>query len=153
VSDDVPDPNFLQKVYRLNEVAAQTRQQAVDTKIQDQEAGRRLSAAYAQEAILKAVSLMRTSTDDSTILKCIKLITDRAWGSPKPLTEEEKKGADGGTILDILASMSAQNKNLEISIKQNAQIAATPKDITPNPDQITDLEGFFEEVKAEKKNE
>lgn len=148
-----PDGGFLQKVYRLNQVAVQQRQQVSDNKTQDQEAGRRLAASYAQEAVLKAVNMMRTSTDDSTILKCIKIITDRAWGTPKPMTEEEKKGADSGSLLDVLAAMSIHNNKLEITVKQNAQIATTQKDITPNPDQITDIEGFFEEVDREKKND
>lgn len=149
MSDDQVPANFLEKVYRLNQVAVKQRQQVVEGKLQDQEAGRRLMAEYAPEACLKVLNLLRITNDPATILKCAKFITDRAWGTPKPMTEEEKKGADGGSILDVLAAASVHNRNLEITIKQNSKIESELKDITPDHGQITDLEGFFEEVDKE----
>lgn len=75
---------------------------------EDRETGRRTAAEYAPEMLLINVHLARTSVDENIILRASKAVMDRAWGNTKPATEEEKKGADAGSILDVLAAMSRQ---------------------------------------------
>lgn len=143
-----PTPaNVLTEIVRLNKVPSIQRQQAKETKMQDQEAARRLAGQYGPEMLLKLVSIVRTSSDEKNVIKCIGMLLDRWVGSPKPPTEEEKKGADGGSLLDILAAVSVKNNNLELTIRNERLNKSEEKDITPtDPLLINDIEGFFEEV-------
>lgn len=85
----------------------------MEQRRQDQETGRRLACEYAEEALLVNVHVMRTSPDENIKLRAAKNIMDRAWGQTKALTEEEKKGADAGSILDVLAAVSARQGQIE----------------------------------------
>lgn len=142
-----PTPaNVLTEIVRLNKVPSIQRQQAKETKMQDQEAARRLAGQYGPEMLLRLVNIVRTSTDEKNVIKCIGMLLDRWVGSPKPPTEEEKKGADGGSLLDILAAVSIRNNNLELTIRNEKENKLQEKDITPDPLLINDIEGFFQEV-------
>lgn len=110
---------------------------------EDRETGRRLAAEYAPEALLKNVHLMRTSTDENIVLRATKAIMDRAWGNTKPATEEEKKGADAGSILDVLAAMSLQASITE----QRPPDAPAIEHDAQNPE--NSLESFLNELDAE----
>lgn len=85
----------------------------IERRRQDQETGRRLANEYAEEAFLNTVHVMRTTTDEQVRLRASKQIMDRAWGLTKALTEEEKKGADAGSILDVLAAVSSHMSAIE----------------------------------------
>lgn len=78
-----------------------------------QERGRKLADEYADEMLLINVHLARTSTDENIRLRATKQVMDRAWGLTKALSEEEKKGADAGSILDVLAAVSIYEGNKE----------------------------------------
>lgn len=85
----------------------------IERKRHDQETGRRLANEYAEEALLTSVHIMRTDPDPSIRLRAANTIMDRAWGKSKPLAEEEKKGADAGSILDVLAAVSTHMSAIE----------------------------------------
>lgn len=72
----------------------------------DRENGRQQAQLYANEALLRAVAIMRNSKDESQVLKAIKMITDRAWGIPKSADEEEAN-AKNQSIIEILAAFSS----------------------------------------------
>lgn len=78
-----------------------------------QETGRRLMEPFMEEMMLGMVHDHRTCKDFNMRFKIAKYFLDQCIGSPKPLTEEEKKGADAGTILDVLAAMSAKQGSIE----------------------------------------
>jgi hypothetical protein len=62
----------------------------------------------------------------------------------QPDEDAKKKGTDTDNLLELLAGISRV-----ASANEQAQRALghTPKDVTPtDPDQITDIEGFFNEV-------
>lgn len=107
----------LKLVGRLNagQVAPKTTQSSpdIERRRHDQETGRRLANEYAEEMLLINVHIARTSTDEGIRLRATKAVMDRAWGQTKALTEEEKKGADAGSILDVLAAVSSHMSAIE----------------------------------------
>lgn len=92
---------------------------------EDIETGRRAAQEFAYEALHGMVHLMRTSQDESIKFKAQKEIMDRAWGKSKPLTEEEKQGADAATILDILGAMSREMTSIENEASRPKLIEST----------------------------
>ena len=112
---------------------------------EDIETGRRAAQEFAYEALHGMVHLMRTSQDESIKFKAQKEIMDRAWGKSKPLTEEEKQGADAASILDILGAMSR-----EMSLIENE--AEKPKLIESTKDEADyfDVDAILVEVEKEK---
>lgn len=112
---------------------------------EDIETGRRAAQEFAYEALHGMVHLMRTSQDESIKFKAQKEIMDRAWGKSKPLTEEEKQGADAATILDILGAMSREMTAIEAE-------HAAPKLIesTKEESDYFDVDAILVEVEKEK---
>ena len=100
---------------RAGQVTSGTQQSDPDVKHKrhSQEKVRKVADQYTEEALLKYVHLMRTSPDERIQMSAADRILNRAIGMAKPLSEEEKKGADAGSILDVLAAMSAQQSALE----------------------------------------
>jgi hypothetical protein len=113
----------------------------------DQETGRREANKYAEEALHRVLAIMRQSPDENMVMKCAKMIMDRAWGQTKALTEEEKKGADAGSILDILASVSVTQTQIENEARGHAikQLDAIEGEST-----VLDAESFLAEVERER---
>lgn len=110
---------------------------------EDRETGRRTAAEYAPEMLLINVHLARTSTDENIVLRASKAVMDRAWGNTKPATEEEKKGADAGSILDVLAAMSRQASVTEQRPPDAPAIEHEPKAAENS------LQSFLDELDAE----
>lgn len=79
----------------------------VARKRHSQEEVRQLADQYKEEALLQYVNIMRTSPDERIRMQAADRILNRAVGMAKALSEEEKKGADAGSILDVLAAVSA----------------------------------------------
>lgn len=115
----------------------------------DQETGRKLANQYAEEAMLKLVSIMRVTTDENVALRTCKMIMDRAWGQTKALTEEEKKGADAGSILDILASVSITQTQIENEARGHVQRQAIEGQATT----VLDGEDLLEEIERLERGE
>lgn len=107
----------LKLIGRLNagQVAPRTQQSSPDVnhKRHDQERIRKVATQYDEEALLKYVHLMRTSPDERIQMQAADRILNRSIGMAKALSEEEKKGADAGTILDVLAAVSARQGAIE----------------------------------------
>ena len=101
---------------------------AAEKRREDIETGRRAAQEYAYEALYGMVQLMRTSQDESIKFKAQKEIMDRAWGKSKPLTEEEKQGADAATILDILGAMSREMSLVENEAERPKLIESTKEE-------------------------
>jgi len=116
---------------------------------EDRETGRREAAGFAKEALYEVVALMRVTTDPNVKLKAAKLIMDRGWGQTKALTEEEKKSADAGTILDILASVSASMTAIENEATGVKQIAS---DNEEEDDSYFDADAILVEAEQEPRN-
>jgi len=114
----------------------------------DQETGRRLAHKYAEEAMLELVSLMRQTTDENVKLRSCKMIMDRAWGQTKALTEEEKKGADAGSILDILASVSVSQTQIENEARGHA--IAKQNEFIEGESTVLNVEDFLAEAERER---
>lgn len=87
--------------------------QAVEHKRHSQERIRKVADQYSEEALLRYVHLMRTSPDERIQMNAADRILNRAIGMAKALSEEEKKGADAGSILDVLAAVSAHQGAIE----------------------------------------
>lgn len=81
---------------------------------------------FLEEMMLGMVHDYRTSKDPGHRFKIAKYFMDQVIGSPKPLTEEEKKGADAGTILDVLAAMSTKQGAIEREGRQTPVIEHKP---------------------------
>lgn len=62
---------------------------------------------------MKYVHLMRNSPDERIQLQAADRILNRSIGMAKALSEEEKKGADAGSILDVLAAVSIRAAAIE----------------------------------------
>lgn len=92
-----------------------------------QETGRRLMEPFLEEMMLGMVHDYRTSKDPAHRFKIAKYFMDQVIGSPKPLTEEEKKGADAGTILDVLAAMSSQQSAIERQGRETPVLEHSPE--------------------------
>lgn len=86
---------------------------AVEGKRKDQERVRQLAATFGEEALLVYVSLMRTSTDENVRMRAADKVLNRAIGLPKAVSEEERKGADAHSLLDVLAAFSGAQAELE----------------------------------------
>lgn len=109
----------------------------LEKRREDRETGRRLANNYAEEMLLRVVTLARTEGQDpNVVLRCAKFVCDRAWGQTKPLTEEEKKGADAGSILDVLAAVSSQMKSIEREPEEAPAIEHTTIDKDQDVDQL-----------------
>lgn len=72
----------------------------------DKENGRLQAQQFAQEALLTAVGVMRTTKDETQKLKACKMIMERAWGIPKSAVEEEDNNRSH-SILEVLAAISS----------------------------------------------
>jgi len=104
-----------------------------------QETGRRLMEPFVEEMVYSMIHDHRTCNDMAHRFKIQKYILDQVLGSPKPLTEEEKKGADAGTILDALAAMSSQQSAIEREGRETPQIEHVPiKDVKSDIGSILD---------------
>lgn len=86
---------------------------SVNRKRHDQEKVRKVAVEYAEEALLKYVDLMRNDPDSRIQLQAADRILNRSIGMAKALSEEEKKGADAGSILDVLAAVSIRAAAIE----------------------------------------
>lgn len=93
----------------------------VARKRKSQEEIRLLADTYKEEALLAYVHTMRTTVDERIRIQCADRLLNRAVGMAKALSEEEKKGADAGSILDVLAAVSTYQ----------GQIERTPPDAPP----------------------
>lgn len=80
---------------------------AAEQRKRDRENGRQQAQAYASEALLQAVTIMRTSKDEKTQLNAAKYIMDRAWGPPKA-PDEQEIALGNRDVFDVLASISAE---------------------------------------------
>lgn len=115
----------------------------VSHKRHDQERVRKVATQYDEEALLKYVHLMRTSPDERIQMQAADRILNRSIGMAKALSEEEKKGADAGSILDVLAAMS---KHASIAESQPPDAPAIEHEAqTPE----NSLESFLNELDAE----
>ena len=81
---------------------------AAEKRKADRENGRQAALEFANEALLQAVSVMRTSPDAKQRLQAAKMIMDRAWGTPKADDSEQQK-LKNRDILDVLAMISMEN--------------------------------------------
>jgi hypothetical protein len=117
----------------------------VEGKRRDQEAGRKLANEYAQEAFLAIVSTMRTTTDENVRLRCADKIMNRAWGLAKAVSEEERKGADSHSLLDVLAAFSGTQANLE---RGTPEAPAISHETTIDNDQSTTA--FLDELQRQR---
>lgn len=109
---------------------------AADKRRQDRENGRVAAQEFANEALLTAVTVLRTCPDPKQKLTAAKMIMDRAWGAPK-VDESENQKLANRNILDILSAISQENtKQLEKPVHAQ-QIEQKPS----NPA----LEALFEE--------
>lgn len=93
--------------------APQQSDPSVSHKRHDQEKVRKVAVGYSEEAVLKYVHLMRNSPDERIQLQAADRILNRSIGMAKALSEEEKKGADAGSILDVLAAVSIRAAAIE----------------------------------------
>lgn len=123
---------------------------ATEQRRQDQETGRREANKYAEEALFKVLAIMRTSPDERLAMNAAKMIMDRAWGQTKPLTEEEKKGADAGSILDILASVSMTQTGIENEARGHAIESRKNENAIEGESTVLDAEDFLAEVERER---
>jgi hypothetical protein len=135
----------LKLIGRLNAGQAVSRPQQtsdpdVSHKRHDQEKIRKVATDYAEEALLKYVSLMRTSPDERIQLQAADRILNRAIGMAKALSEEEKKGADAGSILDVLAAVSARCSATEQKPPEAPALEHEPKAAESS------LESFLDEL-------
>jgi hypothetical protein len=132
----------LKLIGRLNAGQAVSKPQQssphIEARREDQETGRRLANEYAKEALLTQVHLMRTSTDENVIMRASKEIMNRAWGQTKALTEEEKKGADAGSILDVLAAVSSHMSAIEQTPPEAAAIEHQPETTEDSLEKLLD---------------
>lgn len=106
-----------------------------------QERIRQLADEYANEALLKHVYIMRHDPDSRIQQASANVILNRAIGLAKAISEEEKKGADAGSILDVLAAVSAYQGKIE----------RTPPDapvIEHNPDD-ENFEKLMQDIKTD----
>lgn len=137
----------LKLIGRLNagQVAPRTQQSDPDVshKRHDQERIRKVATQYDEEALLKYVHLMRNSPDERIQLQAADRILNRSIGMAKALSEEEKKGADAGTILDVLAAVSARQGALE---RRPPDAPAIEHEVK-NPDE--NFEKLLDDIQAE----
>lgn len=112
-------------------------------KRRDQEQVRKLASEYKDEALLRYVHLMRTSPDERIQMQAADRILNRAIGMAKALSEEEKKGADGGSILDVLAAVSTYQGKLE----QTPPDAPALEHDAKNPEES--FEKLMQDIEAE----
>lgn len=129
---------FSRQAVRVADPVAERRREDIET-------GRRAAQEFAYEALHGMVHLMRTSPDESIKFKAQKEIMDRAWGKSKPLTEEEKQGADAASILDILGAMSREMTAIEAE-------TAKPKLIESSKEETDyyDVDAILVEAEKEK---
>lgn len=136
----------LKLIGRLNagQVAPRTQQSDPDVshKRHDQERIRKVATQYDEEALLKYVHLMRYSPDERIQLQAADRILNRSIGMAKALSEEEKKGADAGTILDVLAAVSSRQGALERQAPDQPAI-----EHQANPDET--FEKLLDDIQAE----
>lgn len=104
---------------------------AVAKRRADQETARQLALVFAYESLLATVNVMRTSKDPGMVLRACKMIQDRAWGVPRS-AEDESQNEKNQSIIELLASMSAQTQHLASQSQPQAKL--------PDPH---DLEGLL----------
>ena len=107
--------------------APQQTDPSVSHKRHDQERIRKVAVEYAEEALLRYVHLMRNSPDERIQLQAADRILNRSIGMAKALSEEEKKGADAGSILDVLAAVSIRAAATEQRPPEAPAIEHEPK--------------------------
>lgn len=137
MSDDNVVGFELKMIGRLNPAKSRSvpsNDSAIEGKRRDQEAGRQLANQFAQEAFLQIVATMRTTTDEGMRIRCAEKIMNRAWGLPKAVSEEERKGADAHSLLDVLAAFSGTQANLE---RSTSDATAIKHETTIDNDQST----------------
>lgn len=110
-------------------------------KRRSQEELRVLADSYKEEALLKHVHLMRHSPDERIQQSSANVILNRAVGLAKALSEEEKKGADAGSILDVLAAMSTIQGAIERTPPEAPAIEHDSQD--------TDFDQLLDELSTE----
>ena len=139
----------LNLVGKLNPAKLRQQEDAtLSARRESRETGRRLADEYAEEMLLRVVSLAREKGQDpNVVLRCAKFVCDRAWGQTKALTEEEKKGADAGSILDVLAAVSSSMSAIERAPTDVPSIEHTTID---NDNQA---DALFEEIRRERAGE
>lgn len=108
-----------------------------EKRMADAESGRQQALVYAQEALLAAVSTMRTTKDDGKRLQACKMILDRAWGVPKT-ADDASETQKNQSIIELLASMSSNYTSLP------SQAASSSPQLTQSDPGA--LEGLFVEV-------
>lgn len=115
----------------------------VANKRRSQEQLRKLADSYKEEAFLLYVYLMRNSPDERVQMAAADRIVNRAVGLAKALSEEEKKGADAGSILDVLAAVSSMASIQE----RQAPDAPALEHEASNPDD--NFEKLLDDINAE----
>lgn len=127
---------------------------ATEQRKRDRENGRQMAMGYAQEALLKAVTVMRTSKDEKQAFAAAKYIMDRAWGPPKA-PDEAEIALGNRDIFDVLASISAEITQTIEEKEVNASIQVEEAKNGPIAGQIADGvgqglggAGFFAEALA-----
>lgn len=142
---DEPIVGFeLKMIGRLNPAKLRTapaNESAVEGKRKDQEAVRKIAAGYAEEAILRLVHIMRTSTDNNEVMRAVDKLLNRGIGLAKAVSEEERKGADAGSLLDVLAAFSSVQANMERGTSDAPAI-----EHNPTIDDDASAEAFFDEL-------
>lgn len=140
----------LEMIGRLNPAKPRSAadESALEGKRRDQERVRRLSAVYDEECILRLVYLMRTSKDENVQLRCIDRILNRSIGLPKAVSEEERKGADAHSLLDVLAALSGQQANLERGTTDAPAIQHNP-----TIDNDSSAANFFDELERSRRDD
>lgn len=151
MSDERPVVAFqLNLIGRLNPAnprSAPKNDSALEGKRKDQERVRQLAATFSEEVLLRYVHIMRTSTDNSEVMRAGDRILNRAIGLAKAVSEEERKGADAHSLLDVLAAFSGQQAQLERSTSDAPAIAHT----TIDNDQSA--ANFFDELERSRRDE
>lgn len=107
----------------------------------DQETGRRTAVKYAEEMLLMLVGIARDPANDlKHRISCADKIMNRAWGQTKALTEDEKKGADAGSILDVLAAVSTTALASERQMREIAALPQGEEEISTDAEAVKFLE-------------
>jgi hypothetical protein len=141
---DEPVVGFkLEMVGRLNPAKVRSAQSdnVSDHRRQDQEAYRKAMVPYFDEMILGMVHEFRTATDVNIKFRIFKEFANRIMGMPRAVSEEERKGADAHSLLDVLAAFSGNQAVLERGTTETPAVQHKP-----TIDNDASTASFFEEL-------
>lgn len=154
MSDDGEKPVIgfkLEMIGRLSPGGARSTTKADNTtesKRQDQEHYRKAMTPFFDEMILGMVHEFRTTTDVNVKFRIFKEFANRIMGMPKAVSEEERKGADAHSLLDVLAGFSSTQATLERGTTDAPAIQHKP---TIDNDQST--ANFFDELERSRRDD